>query len=131
MAEGDLTRAEKMFDAWNDGNVDRMIEFWAEDGAWEDPPEMPDRRVISGREDIEAHLTDLIDLVGGMRVEVEELREVGGEVVAIVTFHVMGAHSGVQFDAPSFHVIRFEEGCVCRYRVFTHRHEAMHAARAS
>jgi ketosteroid isomerase-like protein len=128
MTEGDLTRAEAMFDAWNDGNVNRMIEFWAEDGAWEDPPEMPDRRVIAGRDNIEAHLSDLIDLVGGMRVEVGELREVGDEVVAIVTFHVMGAHSGVQFDAPSFHVIRFESGRVSRYRVFTHRHEAMRAA---
>ena len=128
MAELDLTRTEAMFEAWNEGNVDRMIGFWADDGKWEDPPEMPDRRVISGREDIEAHLSDLIDLVGGMRVEVGELHEVGDEVVAIVTFHVMGAHSGVQFDAPSFHVIRFENGHVRRYRVFTHRHEAMHAA---
>jgi ketosteroid isomerase-like protein len=131
VADGDLTSAWGLFEAWDDGDVDRMIEFWADDGDWEDPPEMPDRRVITGRDAIEAHLADLIDLVGGMRVEVEELRPVGEDVLAIVTFHVIGAHSGVQFDAPSFHLIRFEGGRVRRYRVFTHRHEALKAASAS
>ena len=41
-----------MFEAWNSGNVDRMTEFWSDDGdwIWEDAPEIPDARVVRGRE---------------------------------------------------------------------------------
>lgn len=39
-----------MYEAWNQGTVDRMIDFWAEDGdwQWEDPPEFPDRGCFVG-----------------------------------------------------------------------------------
>ncbi|MEA2432230.1 MAG: hypothetical protein QOI19_2703, partial [Thermoleophilaceae bacterium] len=38
-----------MYNAWNNGNVDRMIEFWWDDATWEDAPEIPDRQIVRGR----------------------------------------------------------------------------------
>jgi ketosteroid isomerase-like protein len=125
--------ARDMYDAWNEGNVERMIDFWAEDGdwVWEDPPDFPDRRVLRGREEVEAHLRGLMEFIGGMEVEVEELLPIGDELVAVVSFTLEGAKSGIQLDAPVVQVFRFEEGRVRRCRVFTNREQAIEAARAS
>ena len=59
MSSSDLDRAREMYDAWNDGNVDRMIEFWWDDATWEDAPEIPDRRIIRGRENVEANVVPI------------------------------------------------------------------------
>ena len=130
MASADHETARAMFDAWNAGNVDRMIEFWSEDGdwIWEDFPDVPDARVIRGREPVEAHLRDVIDVLGEMHIEVEELVDLGDELLAVTSFIAKGAQSGVQLDVPAFHLIRFEEGRVRRYRVFTDREQALRAA---
>jgi ketosteroid isomerase-like protein len=130
VALDNLAIADEMFRAWNSGNVDRMVEFWSEDGdwTWEDPPDMPDARILRGREPVEAHLRDLIGLLGAMNVEVEEYIELGDEVLAVTHFTVKGGHSGLQLDAPAFHLVRFDEGRVRRYRVFTEKEDALRAA---
>jgi ketosteroid isomerase-like protein len=122
-----------MYAAWNEGNVERMVDFWTEDGDWEwqDPPDFPDRRVLRGREEVESHLRGLMEFIGGMEVEVEELVPIGDELVAVVSFTVEGAKSGIQLDAPVVQVFRFEEGRVRRCRVFTDRDQAIEAARAA
>jgi ketosteroid isomerase-like protein len=125
--------ARDMYDAWNEGNVERMIDFWAEDGdwQWEDPPDFPDRRVLRGRAEVEAHLRGLMEFIGDMAVEVDELLPIGAELVAVVHFTLEGAKSGIQLDAPVVQVFRFEDGRVRRCRVFTNREQAIKAARES
>jgi ketosteroid isomerase-like protein len=125
--------ARDMYAAWNEGNVERMIDFWAEDGdwQWEDPPDFPDRRVLRGRAEVEAHLRGLMEFIGGMEVEVAELLPIGDELVAVVNFTVEGAKSGIQLDAPVVQVFRFEGGRVRRCRVFTNRQQAFQAARGA
>jgi ketosteroid isomerase-like protein len=125
--------ARDMYDAWNEGNVERMIDFWAEDGdwQWEDPPDFPDRRVLRGRAEVEAHLRGLMEFIGDMAVEVDELLPIGAELVAVVHFTLEGARSGIQLDAPVVQVFRFEDGRVRRCRVFTNREQAIKAARES
>jgi ketosteroid isomerase-like protein len=122
-----------MYAAWNEGSVERMVDFWTEDGNWEwqDPPDFPDRRVLRGRQEVEMHLRGLMEFIGGMEVEVEELLPIGDELVAVVSFTVEGAKSGIELDAPVVQVFRFEEGRVRRCRVFTDREQAIEAARAA
>src|SRR5690348_16055154 len=110
-----------MFDAWNHGNVDRMVDFWWEDAVWEEFPEAPDRQTIRGRENVEARLREMIDVIGEMQIEVVELEEFGAEILCSVQARIAGAASGITLDAPSYHLIRFEEGRVRHYRVFTGR----------
>lgn len=124
----DLDRAREMYEAWNDGNVDRMVEFWWDDSTWEDAPEIPDRSIVHGRENVEARLREVIELVGEMEIEVDQLEEIGDEILGSVRFRVVSATSGASFDTPSFQLIRFEGGRVRRYRLFTSRDDALAAA---
>jgi hypothetical protein len=45
-----------------------------------------------------------------------------------VQLRVVGSASGISLDTPSFHLIRFEEARVRRYRIFTTREHALEAA---
>jgi ketosteroid isomerase-like protein len=117
-----------MYDAWNEGGVDRMIDFWWDDASWEDYPELPDRRIIRGRANVEAHLRGVIELIGDLKMEVGKLEEHGDEVLGSVQLRVVGSASGISLDTPSFHLIRFEEARVRRYRIFTTREHALEAA---
>ena len=103
-----LDRTRDMYDAWNNGNVDRMIEFWWDDATWEESPEVPDRKIVRGRENVEARLRELIEVMGDLEMEVVELEELGDEVLGSVQVRVVGSASGVSLDALVFHLIRFE-----------------------
>jgi len=130
MASIDHATARQMFAGWNSGNVERMTEFWTEDGdwIWEDPPDLPDARVLRGREAVEAHLRDLIGTLGEMEITVEELADLDDELFAVTHFTVKGAESGIRMDSPMFHLVEFDDGRVRRYRTFTDREQAMRAA---
>ncbi len=132
MAKPDVEIAREMFAAWNAGNVGRMIDFWSEDGdwTWEDAPEIPGARVARGREQVEAHLREVISLIGEMEIEVEEFVELGAELLAVTHFNVRGAQSGVQLDTQAFHLVHFENGRVRRYRMFMDRDQALRAGEA-
>ena len=124
----DLDRARDMYDAWNEGNVDRIIDFWWDDSTWEDLPEIPDRRIIHGRENVESHLREVMAVIGDLKMEVIELEELGEEVLGSVRFRVVGSASGISVDTPSFHLICFEGGLIRRYRTFSTREDALEAA---
>jgi len=124
----DLATAREMIDAWNNGNVGRLIEFWHEDGVWEDLPDVPDRSVIKGRTAIEDHLREVIELLGEMQISIEEIEMVGDEVLIDTKFHVSGSASGISLDTPMYHVVQFEDSLVRRYRSFSERAQAVAAA---
>jgi ketosteroid isomerase-like protein len=127
----DLATAREMIDAWNHGNVDRMIEFWHENGVWEDLPDVPDRSVVEGRAAIEDRLREVMELLGEMQMSIEEIEMVGDEVLIDVKFHVSGSASGIGLDSRMYHVVHFEDSLVRRYRVFSEREQAIEAARLS
>jgi len=116
----DLDTARLMIDAWNDGNVDRMVDFWAEDGAWrwEDAPGMPGAGIVEGREAVEAHLREVMELLGDMQIVVERIEQDGDEVLIAGSMVIHGAHSGIDLDSRWGHIVTFEDGRVRRYRVF-------------
>ena len=124
----DLDRVREMYDAWNNGNVDRMIEFWWDDSTWEDFPEVPDRQIVRGRENVETHLREVMEVIGDMEMEVVELEELGDEILGSVQVRVVGSASGISLDTPSYHLIRLEGGRIRRYRTFTTREHALKAA---
>jgi ketosteroid isomerase-like protein len=129
----DLAITRAMFAAWNDGDIDRMDEFWAEDGdwIWDDPPEFPDAQRLRGRDAVQARFREVAELLGTLRVEFDALEKIGDVVLAEVRLTGAGAQSGIPVEAAGFHVIRFENGRVRWYRSFADREQALAAVRRS
>jgi ketosteroid isomerase-like protein len=61
-------------EAWNERGPESIKEFWAEDGEWHDPPNLPDSRVVRGRDAIAAYLTEQARVVGGMKTILVDVR---------------------------------------------------------
>jgi ketosteroid isomerase-like protein len=121
----------EMIDAWNEGNVDRMIDFWVEDGdwIWEDPPDFPGAGVFRGRDAVERHLRETMEILEGQQITIERVDDLGNEAFLIeVSGKVRGAQSGIELEAPGAHVVNFERGRVRRYRFFIDRDQARAAA---
>ena len=131
MGEDLIGTARAMYAAWNEGNVDRMIDFWAVDGdwRWEDAPELPDAQTVVGREAVEAHLREVMSLLGNVELTVTELSEIApGVVFASITARIKGAKSGVELEDTGAHLVDFEAGRVRRFRTFRNREQALAAA---
>jgi ketosteroid isomerase-like protein len=131
MGDDLVSIARRMYDAWNEGNVDRMIDFWTEDGdwRWEDAPDFPGAKSITGRAAVEAHLREVMSLLGSLQIEVEEMTEIDGEVLAVIRWRIRGAHSGVELEDSGAHLVDFENGRVRSFRLFRDREQALEAAK--
>jgi ketosteroid isomerase-like protein len=130
MSEDDLATARAMIDAWNQGNVSRLIDFWHADGVWEDLPTIPDAAVVRGRAAIEEHLEDTIGLLGVLRIRADEFSKLGNEILISGVVEIKGAQSGIETETPWVGLVRFEDGLVRQYRNFLSREEAIAAAAA-
>jgi ketosteroid isomerase-like protein len=67
MSEENVELARRAAEAWNEGGPDSLNQFWAEGGEWHDPPNLPDSRVVRGRDAIAAYLTDQLRVIGDMK----------------------------------------------------------------
>lgn len=123
-----------MHAVWNESTIERMTDFWTEDGdwIWEDLPDLPDAQVLRGRDAVTERLRELTSLFGGMTIQDKGMTMIGDEVLVDVLFTAEGTSSGVQLDdIPIFHLIRLEDGRVRRYRSFRTREAALAAASIS
>jgi ketosteroid isomerase-like protein len=74
MSEENVALVRQSFDAWNEGGPESAKQFWAEDFEWHDFPDLPDRRVVRGRDAVVAHLTDQLSLLGELTTTIVEIR---------------------------------------------------------
>jgi ketosteroid isomerase-like protein len=64
----------------------------------------------------------------GPRIEIEEAIPAGSDVVVGVRFYGRGKRSGVEIDAPAWHLWRLREGKAVLWRVLRTKQEALKAA---
>ena len=67
MSEENVEFVRQAYEAWNEDGPESITRFWAEDGELHDPPNLPDRRVVRGRDAVVAHLTEQ-GVVGAMKL---------------------------------------------------------------
>ena len=54
MSEENVEIVRRGYEAWNEGGSELAKEFWAEDIEYHDPPNLPDSRVVRGRDAVAA-----------------------------------------------------------------------------
>ena len=128
MSKESIEAMQRHYEAWNEGGPERAQAHWAEEFEYHDPPNLPDAKVIRGRERVLAHLLDQTKLAGGMHVDVQELRLSGPEVVVLLRMDLRGAGSGIELPGEPGHVVLVEDGKLSRMRVFLTWDETLKAA---
>ena len=64
MSEENVELVRRAAAAWNEDGPESIERFWAEAGEWHDPSNLPDSRVVRGRDAVAAYLTDQARVIG-------------------------------------------------------------------
>ena len=128
MSQADVTLVRRLFDAWNDGDMDAVNAFFADDIEWHEVGGRLDRPGSLGREELGRGLASLFDTWQSYRLEPEELRIVGDRVFAIVREVARGRTSGLEVDSRWGYVISVSGDRITRVEAYRDAAQALEAA---
>ncbi len=128
MSEENVEVVRRAIDAWNEDGPESVRRFWAEDGEWHDPPNLPDSRVVRGRDAVAAFLTDQAGAVGQAKFTIVDVRATGETVVLRMEWTLHGSESGIDFPGEAAQVIEVADGRIQRVSMFISWDEALEAA---
>jgi ketosteroid isomerase-like protein len=130
MSEENIDRARAAYDAFNRGDYESWLSFFAEDVELHDLAETPDTGVFHGHAGAREWLAKLEDAwgVGGMRLEPQSFTDGGEVVVGHVRAIATGAKGGVPVEMPLHIVVRLRDERVVWTKPFLDKAEALEAA---
>jgi ketosteroid isomerase-like protein len=115
--------------AFNNGDLDRWLEFFDPEIEWHDLPSLPGSGVHRGRDALLRRIEELQEALVDFRSEVEEIASEGDRVVARVRLLGAGRASGAPAaPLPVTYVSEFRDGRIIRTRLFADHAEALEAA---
>jgi ketosteroid isomerase-like protein len=80
------------------------------------------------RDEVRDYLEGFADAIGGLRVEVEETRDLGDTVLSVVRQSGRGSASSAFVEQPFTWVLRFEDGRCVRWRIWADHERALEDA---
>jgi ketosteroid isomerase-like protein len=125
MLQTDIETLKAGFDAYNDGDFERMLEHWDEDV---EVVRLGGGKPMRGKEAIRSWLVpEAID----QRGEPIEFRDYGGRVLVTCDWHIHGRGSGVDVETRLYILFTMQAGNVARLENFGDEQEALEAALTS
>jgi ketosteroid isomerase-like protein len=129
MSQENVETVRRLIEAWDRGDYSRA---WASI----DPEIEVDVALQTPLDGIYRGHAGLAEMLGsfwaefeGQRIEIEEAMAAGKDVVFVgVRFYGRGKRSGVEIDAPAWHVWRLRERKAVRWQLFPTKQEALEAA---
>jgi ketosteroid isomerase-like protein len=128
MSKENVELVRRATEAWNEIGPESIKQLWAEDAELHDPPNLPDSRVVRGRDAVAAYQTDQAGVVGRLKFTIVDVRARDEMVVQWVGLTVHGAESGVDVPGEMAQVYEVADGRIQRVRLFFAWEEALEAA---
>jgi ketosteroid isomerase-like protein len=130
MSQEDADRIRRAYEVWNESGPAAVTEhFWAEDAVYREGPGWPDAGVFRGRAAALARMQALIDLVGPIKVRLDELIDVGDGRFVACTRMIGESAAGDPPYTQSFAVVqRLRDGLVVEADYYLDRAQALEAA---
>ncbi len=115
---GNVDVVRDFIDALNEGRVDALIEGVDPDFEWMPLEDSPIAHHYRGREQVRHYVEDWLATFDSLRLELEEVREVGDHVITAVHGHGRGRLSGVELHSSFCQVWSISGGTPTRMREY-------------
>ena len=114
MPPANAETVQEIIDAINRGDVDAVLARVDADFEWRPLEDSPAAGTYRGHDQVRHYLEDWLDHFDRLRLEVENLSEEGGQVVAAVRGHGRGKLSGVELHSSFCQVWTLRDGTPVR-----------------
>ena len=98
MSRANIDLIRHGYQAWNNRDVDGVLELLDADIEWRGYTHVPESGTLHGRDEVKAWLERFLDAWEQLDIELVDLRGVGDQVVALVSFRALGKGSGVPVE---------------------------------
>jgi ketosteroid isomerase-like protein len=126
MSRENVEIVRRGWEAFNRGDPAFLSDF-AEDAEFEEDPTFPEAGVFRGREEIMRYITGFQEQMRDHRFEVEEVRDLGDQVLALLHETARGASSGIDVDQRPAFLFQFRDGMIVRMRAYLNRADGIKA----
>jgi ketosteroid isomerase-like protein len=129
MSQEDADTVRRAYEAWNESGPEAVIDrFYAEDAVYREAPGWPGAGVFRGRDAALERMQSLVDLVGPIEVELEDLIELDdGRFVACVRNVGQGAGGETPYTQRFAVVHRLRDGLIVEADYYLDRAAALDA----
>jgi ketosteroid isomerase-like protein len=128
MSKENVEIVRRAYAAWSRDDRDPALAFFADDVVWTPAREDPDPQPHLGPEGVRRFWAQWEELFDDLRIEPEELIEVGDRIVSRLHFTGRGKGSGIDVDQRVYQVFEFRDNSIVRIDEFYDRAEALEAA---
>src|SRR6185437_4263313 len=127
MSEQNVEAVRRAWEAFNRGDLEAFFADAAADVEFVEDPAFPEAAVFRGREEIRAYLASFQEAMADHRFEIEELRDLGERVLALLHETARGTSSGVDVDQRPVFLYEFRDGSIVRVRAYLDRAQGLAA----
>ena len=128
MSQENVDIVRQTYAAWDRDDRAQALAFFADDVVWTPAREDPDPEPHRGREGVRRFWGQWEELFDNIRIDAEELIEVGDRVVSRLHVTGSGKGSGIDVDQRVYQVVELRDGAIVRVDEFYARSEALDAA---
>jgi ketosteroid isomerase-like protein len=127
LSQENVEVVRRAWTAFNSGDLDAFLEGVAEDAEFEEDPAFPEAGVFRGREEIAGYIRSFQEQMRDHRFEIDEIRDLGDRVLALLHETARGASSGIEVDQRPAFLYEFRATQIARVRAYLDRAAALKA----
>ena len=127
MSQENVEAIGRHWEAFARGDLDGFFADAADDIEFEEDPAFPEAGTYRGRDEITRYLASFQEQMADHRFEVEELRDLGDRVLALLHETARGTSSGIDVDQHPAFLYEFRDGAIVRVRAYLDRAQAFEA----
>jgi uncharacterized protein len=128
MSPEDLETVRRAYDAFAGGDLETLTTFLHPDIEWRTTPEVPFMGNYSGLDEFLRGMDEWTSAFEDVTTEVEEMIDVGQNVIVCHRMRGRGRDSGVEVDLAICQVVAVSDGKLIRMHDYSTRDEALTAA---
>jgi ketosteroid isomerase-like protein len=127
MSQENVDHVRQMYEAFDRGDLDRALSCLDPEVVM-DATHRVDGAIGHGREEATAILAEWLDTWDEWREELEEIRDLGSQVLVVSIQRGRGKESGIEWDNRFAMLYELRNDKITRWTVYDHLHRALEAA---